>query len=107
MDGWRGIPKSLILNTPEAAAELCLRFAALSSLGGLDDRPWTAESTLDKGAGAASADMIDLIEVELLLNLIEDDGRRTRGKVLVFVSHGCRNKVVRYGQLGSHCPTNR
>lgn len=55
----KDVPRSLMLNTPEAAAELCLRFAALSSLGGLDDKPWTAESTLERGAGAASADMID------------------------------------------------
>lgn len=53
------IPKSLMLYTP-GTLELALRF----SLGGLDERPWTAESTLVKGVGtstdaeAASADMV-------------------------------------------------
>lgn len=47
-----------MLKTP-GTLELARRLASLASLGGLDDRPWTAESTLDKGAGAASADMVD------------------------------------------------
>ena len=51
------IPKSLMLKTP-GTLELARRLAPLSSAG-LDDRPWTAESTVDKGAGAASADMMD------------------------------------------------
>ena len=52
--GGEDIPKSLMLNTP-GTLELARRF----SLGGLEERPWTAESTLDKGVGAASADMVD------------------------------------------------
>lgn len=58
--GWPAkghIPKSLMLKTP-GTLELARRLAPLSSAG-LDDRPWTAESTLDKGAGAASEDMLD------------------------------------------------
>lgn len=44
-----------MLKTPDTL-ELARR---LASLGGFDDRPCTAESTLDKGAGPASADMVD------------------------------------------------
>jgi hypothetical protein len=61
------IPKSLMLYTP-GTLELALRFgsAFAPSLGGLDDRPWTAESTFDKGVGAASAaDMIGVIDFVL------------------------------------------
>ena len=47
----------MILKTP-GTLELARRLAPLSSAV-LDDRPWTPESTLDKGAGAASADMVD------------------------------------------------
>jgi hypothetical protein len=56
------IPKSLMLYTP-GTLELALRFgsAFASSFGELDDRPWTAESTFDKGVGAASA--ADMIEI--------------------------------------------
>lgn len=45
------IPRSLMLYTPLAAAELALRAAAelLVSLGD-EDRPWTAESTLVSGS---------------------------------------------------------
>ena len=46
-----------MLKTP-GTLELARRLAPLSSAG-LDDRPWTPESTLDKGAGAASEDMLD------------------------------------------------
>jgi hypothetical protein len=46
-----------MLKTP-GTLELARRLAPLSSAG-LDDRPWTAESTLDNGAGPASADMVD------------------------------------------------
>ncbi len=53
-EGEGDIPKSAMLKTPDTL-ELARR---LASLGGLEDRPWTAESTLDKGAGAASADMV-------------------------------------------------
>lgn len=35
--------------TPGAAAELAL-LLSLVSLGGEDDRPWTAESTLESGS---------------------------------------------------------
>ena len=54
------IPRSLMLNTPGAAVDealLCFG-AAASSLGGLDERPWTAESTLERGDGPASVDMV-------------------------------------------------
>jgi hypothetical protein len=52
------VPKSRILKTP-GTLELCLRvLASLASLGGLEERPWTAESTLLRGLGAASADMM-------------------------------------------------
>jgi hypothetical protein len=46
-----------MLKTP-GTLELARRLAPLSSAV-LDDRPWTAESTLDKGAGAASEDMLE------------------------------------------------
>lgn len=58
-DGQDDKPKSLMLKTPGAAVELALRcLGAASSLGGLEERPWTAESTLERGVGAASVDMI-------------------------------------------------
>jgi hypothetical protein len=60
-DSWEDregdIPKSRILKTP-GTLELARRLAPLSSAG-LDDRPWTAESTFDNGAGPASADMVE------------------------------------------------
>ena len=44
------VPKSLMLKTP-GTLELALRFASFeASLGGLLERPWTAESTLLRGA---------------------------------------------------------
>lgn len=45
-----------MLKTP-GTLELALRF----SLGGLDERPCTAESTFDKGAGAASVDIVAVV----------------------------------------------
>jgi hypothetical protein len=42
------VPKSLMFMTP-SALELVLR-CFVPSLGGLDERPWTAESTLVRGA---------------------------------------------------------
>jgi len=52
----RYVPKSSILNTP-GTLELALRLAGSLSFG-LDERPCTAESTLERGAGPASADMM-------------------------------------------------
>lgn len=54
-------PKSLMLNTPGAAVEEALRClgTADSSLAGLEERPWTAESTLERGDGPASVDMME------------------------------------------------
>jgi hypothetical protein len=45
-----------------AALELTLRCLA-PSLGGLDERPWTAESTLVRGLAVASADMMACLGV--------------------------------------------
>lgn len=53
-----GLPKSLMLYTP-VALELALRWPFLSFCGGEDDRPETAESTLDRGA--VSADMAETL----------------------------------------------
>ena len=55
-----------------AALELTLRCLA-PSLGGLDERPWTAESTLVRGLGAASVDMM------ACLGVLEWEIRSTRG----------------------------
>jgi hypothetical protein len=52
-EGKGHVPRSLMFIIP-AALELTLRCFA-PSLGGLDERPWTAESTLLRGL---SADMI-------------------------------------------------
>jgi hypothetical protein len=60
-EGKGDIPRSLMFITP-AALELTLRCLA-PSLGGLDERPWTAESTLVRGEGAASADMMACLGV--------------------------------------------
>lgn len=57
-EGRDDVPRSLMFITP-AALELTLRCFA-PSLGGLDERPWTAESTLVRGLGAVSADMMVL-----------------------------------------------
>lgn len=45
------IPKSLMLKTP-GTLELALRFPSFAASFGLDERPWTAESTLLKGSVA-------------------------------------------------------
>lgn len=56
---WRcnDVPNSLMLKTPLTALELALRCLG-SVFGGLDERPCTAESTLVRGAGPASADIV-------------------------------------------------
>jgi len=53
------VPKSSIRNTP-GTLELALRLAGSLSFAGLDERPCTAESTLERGAGPASADIMDV-----------------------------------------------
>jgi hypothetical protein len=55
-----------------AALELTLRCLA-PSLGGLDERPWTAESTLVRGFAEASVDMM------ACLGYVEREIRSTRG----------------------------
>jgi len=47
--GWEpvSLPRSLMFITP-VALELCLLWPF--SLGGDDDKPWTAESTLESGS---------------------------------------------------------
>jgi hypothetical protein len=47
------VPRSLTFQTPGAAAELCRRVFLSSGLalaGGELERPWTAESTLERGS---------------------------------------------------------
>ena len=52
------LPKSLILYTP-AALELALRCPLISLLGGEDDKPDTAESTLVRADVSADMMMVD------------------------------------------------
>jgi hypothetical protein len=58
--GGGSVPRSLMFITP-AALELALRCLG-PSLGGLDERPWTAESTLVREMAAGSADMIACLD---------------------------------------------
>jgi hypothetical protein len=45
------LPRSLTFQTPGAAAELCRRvFLSSVLVGGELERPWTAESTLERGS---------------------------------------------------------
>ena len=52
------LPKSLMLYTP-AALELALRWPLISLLGGEDDNPETAESTLVRTDASADILMVD------------------------------------------------
>lgn len=75
-EGKEDVPRSLMFITP-AALELALRCLG-PSLGGLDERPWTAESTLVRGLGAASADMIACLGVMGVLGMKYLEGRSHR-----------------------------
>lgn len=70
-EGRDDVPRSLMFITP-VALELTLRCFA-PSLGGLDERPWTAESTLVRGLDAVSADMM------ACFGYLEGQIRSTRG----------------------------
>jgi hypothetical protein len=58
------VPRSLMLYTP-AALELALRCPLAASLGGDDERPCTAESTLVSGSDMLSGLLVDLIRPEM------------------------------------------
>lgn len=78
------IPRSLMLKTP-GTLELFLLGACFSSLGGDDERPCTAESTLVSGSDMIADDQIGL-------PYVDDSYTGKQGGNIGWcrVRHGCR-----------------